>query len=81
VLTRLPVEQIPLAQTPLATTSSREIYPHPPRRETSLLRHAVRQRQKEHLTRFQLRDADEFKARLLAQIGVYMMQKFPLLAL
>ena len=47
----------------------------------TLLRHAVRQRQKEHITRFQLCDADEFETCLLAQIGVHVMQKFSLLAL
>jgi hypothetical protein len=47
----------------------------------ALLRHAVWQRQEEHLTRFQLREANEFEARLLAQIGVDVMQEFPLLAL
>jgi hypothetical protein len=47
----------------------------------TLLRHAVWQGQKEHITRFQLCDADEFEACLLAQIGMHVMQKFPLLAL
>ena len=47
----------------------------------ALLRHAMWQGQKEHITRFQLCDADEFQACLLAQIGVHVMQKFPLLAL
>jgi hypothetical protein len=57
-----------------ALTESLEIH-------QALLRHAVWQRQKEHITRFQLRDAHEFEACLLAQIGMHMVQKFPLLAL